>query len=911
MGKNAPALESFNAGELSPDLAGRVTNEKYAVGCSTLQNFIPRVQGPARRRPGTRYVGTVKDSTQRTWLRRFVFSQSQSYVLEFGVGYIRIYQSHNPDTVVNILGGATYNAGTTYSPGQCVQASAPSGPWYYCIATTKGNAPPNATYWYPLTAYSGPGSPNGALYEIPTPYTSGMLTNSDGTCGLHIEQSGDVLYIACGTWFPMQLTRIAEQQWVLAYYNPPDGPFMEGNSANSPALYVSKVSGSNTNYVVHSTASIFDPSDAAGYSATGSPGRLIRLDVQSFNTQPWVTNVAVSAGNLRRYNGNTYSALNSGTTGAWPPVHTQGTAWDGSGGVQWLYVDSGYGIGQVITYTDSKTVTVALTAVNGQTAGTAGTQYYRFPNDVTGVPVTITGISQTNPCVVTSAAHGFSVGDPVYLTGVGGMTQVSEQMYTISATTANTFTLAGIDATGYSAYTSGGNAIKNATLAWQLGAWGKGYTGYIGQFPSTLAFYADRLFWGGGITWWASAPGQYASHTQDLYSQVTAQCAMTGIIAAQEVDTITWMSPLNLLLIGTKGGEFGLEPITPSQPLGPDNVQVVRQSKWRARAIKAEIIGTSNFYVQAAGKKVMAQDYNFYLDRYDSTNQTRLANHIAGYTTTSGIVDIAWHQEPYECLWAVRSDGVLIGYTFDRPDNVTGWHEHVLGRTAAGAAVVECVCVLPAPDQTRDEVWMVVNRTIGGATVRSVEYMEKDYETGDLQMTMCYVDMSIPYYPNSPVTTVPGLSYLNGETVSVLVDGGSHPDCVVSGGQITLNFPGSDMQVGLKCPANIVTMDIEGGADVGTAQGKVKRAIMATVRLKNTLGGSIGMAGSTLDLLQPNVPTTTIMGQAPPLLTGDARVSVNGNPDGNCKLQIQQTLPAQMEVIGIFPIIEVKEPSPP
>lgn len=922
MGKNTPALANYNAGELSPDFAGRVDQDKYAVGCSALSNFIPRIQGPSRRRPGTRYVQPVKTATQRTWLRKFVFSQAQAYQVEFGSGYCRFYTNHGQ---VQVSGVAAWSNATAYTVGALVVQG---GVNYYCILANTNQSPPNATYWYPLT---------GTIYEIPSPYTAGMLTNPDNTCGLQLEQSGDVLYIACGGYWPMTLTRYGATNWVLAPYAPPDGPFLDQNASNTPALYITPVTGalpysypypfsplrpfvglnfpasyalpqaSYHQYTCHATAPVFSPTDVA--TAT-TPGRLVRIDVQYFNTQPWANGVAVTVGALRRYNGSTYQALNSATTGPAAPIHTSGTAWDGAGGVQWLYQDSGYGIGQVTAYTSPTQVTLTVSPYANQQGSGTGSQFYRFPQDVQGITAAISGITATNPAVVTATAHGFSVGDPVYLTGIGGMTQLSEQMYVISAVTANTFTLAGADASGLPAYTSGGTAIKNASLRWQLGAWGQGATGYTGQFPTSLCMFADRLFWGVGISWWGSAPGQYNSHTQDLYSLVTADCAVDGIIAAQDVDAITWMSPANVLLIGTKGGEFGLGPITPTAPIGPGNTQVVRQSKMRSRAVRAEIIGTSNFYVQASGKKVMAQDYNFYLDRYESTNQNRLANHIAGYTVGSGIIDATWHAEPYECLWGVRNDGVLIGYIFDRQDNVTGWAEQPMGATMAGPAVVECVSVIPAPDGTRDELWMIVKRTIGGAVVRSIEYMEKDLETGDAQNTMCYVDMSA-VYNGAPTTTISGLSWLSGETVSIARDGGGHNDKVVQGGQITLDYAGSVVQIGLKCPANLITMDIEGGADVGTAQGKVKRAVSAVFRVKNTLGGYAGMAGGILDLIQPNVSTTNL-GSPPPLTTGDTpRITLPGDYDTSCKIQVQQPQPFPIEIIGIFPHITVQEPSTP
>jgi hypothetical protein len=847
MAKAAPALSNFNAGELSPDFAGRTDNEKYPVGCESLVNLVPLVQGPVRRRPGFRYVQPVKDSTQRTWLRKFVFSQGQAYQIEFGVGYCRFYTNHG----IVLLSGVPY--------------------------------------------------------EVASPYTAAMLTNADNTCGLQLEQSGDVVYITCALYWTMQLTRLGPTNWTFMPYAPPDGPFLTQNASNSPALYIAAIAGQPTKVTCIATGPVFSPTDVA---TAASPGRLVRIGTQYFNTPPWASNTAYVIGDLVRFNGNTYKALTSATSGPAPPTQTSGTQFDGKAAVLWLYQDSGYGIGTVSAYTSATQVTLTLSPYAGQTGNTSANQYYRFPAATSGVLSTISAITQAAPTVVTTTvAHGYSVGDPVYLTGIGGMTQLSEQMYVITAVGANTFTLAGTDSTAYSAYTSGGTAIKNASLNWQIGAWGIGSSQYPGSFPAALGFYADRLFFGAGISWWGSAPGQYASHTQDLYSQVTSACAIAGIIAAQHVDAITWMSALNVLLIGTKGGEFGLGPITSTQALGPGNVQVARQSDMRSRTIQAQVVGTSNFYVQSSGKKVMAQDYNFYLDRYDSTNQNRLANHIAGYTVGAGIIDVSWHAEPYECLWSVRNDGVLIGYTFDRADNVTGWHRQPLGGTRAGTAICECVSSIPAPDGTRDEVWAIVKRTVNGATVRSVEYMEKDFETGDAQNTMCYVDMS-GTYTGAPTTTI-AIPWLIGETVSVLRDGGGHPDCVVDAtGHIALQSAGSVVQVGLACPSQLVTMRLEVPAPVGTSQGKLKSVILATIRVKNTLGGYAGMLGQILDLMQPNV-SSTALGMPPPLLTGDVyRMSINGDNESDCRIEIVQNQPFQMEILGIFPILDVMEPSP-
>lgn len=82
----------------------------------------------------------------------------------------------------------------------------------------------------------------------------------------------------------------------------------------------------------------------------------------------------------------------------------------------------------------------------------------------------ITGITQANPGVVTSAAHGFANGDRVFISGVVGMTQVNNNYYTIAGAAANTFQLADlngnlVDTSAYTAYSSGGTVARIYTIA--------------------------------------------------------------------------------------------------------------------------------------------------------------------------------------------------------------------------------------------------------------------------------------------------------------------------------------------------------------------------------------------------------------------------------------------------------------
>lgn len=82
---------SFAAGELSPNLYAREDIEKYSSGAALMRNFYVDYRGGASNRPGTEYKAQCVANTT-TRLIPFIFSQDQSYVLEFSDAHIRIYQ---------------------------------------------------------------------------------------------------------------------------------------------------------------------------------------------------------------------------------------------------------------------------------------------------------------------------------------------------------------------------------------------------------------------------------------------------------------------------------------------------------------------------------------------------------------------------------------------------------------------------------------------------------------------------------------------------------------------------------------------------------------------------------------------------------------------------------------------------
>src|SRR3990167_10465337 len=110
MPKASPIQLSFNSGEWSPLMYGRVDLDAYKSALAICLNMIPLTQGPLTRRSGSYWVAEVKNSAKATRVVRFEYSTLQSYVLEFGDQYVR-FCSNNAQILQD---GAAYEIATPY-----------------------------------------------------------------------------------------------------------------------------------------------------------------------------------------------------------------------------------------------------------------------------------------------------------------------------------------------------------------------------------------------------------------------------------------------------------------------------------------------------------------------------------------------------------------------------------------------------------------------------------------------------------------------------------------------------------------------------------------------------------------------------------------------------------------------------
>ena len=424
-------------------------------------------------------------------------------------------------------------------------------------------------------------------------------------------------------------------------------------------------------------------------------------------------------------------------------------------------------------------------------------------------------------------------------------------------------------------------------------------------WPNAVCIWNERLVFAKGTTIVGSVVGDLTNFAErDVTGLLTADMAFRFTLSGP--NPVQWMRADRQLIVGTTKGEFAIGPLNANAAAGPGNLQGPPQSFHGSIAAQPVQVGSKTLFVQRAGRKIREAGYDFQVDRYVANDTTVRAEHI----TRSGVTQLAYQQEPFSLIWAVRADGVLLSFTYSEEQDVRGWSRHILGGTsdAAGTAtIVESVACIPDPSGQSDQLWLSVKRWINGQQVRYIERLETFWDFGQNKKDGFFVDGGLTYM-GAPAATISGLNHLAGETVWVLADGASHPDRVVSaGGQITLanDLTASTIQIGLAYTARLTTLNLEAGSADGTAQSKTKKVIKLALRLLEALALRVGPPSGNQDdilLRRPSDP----MDQGPALFTGDEVMDYPGDFERDGRITVESYQPLPFALLALMPRVDTR-----
>lgn len=323
----------------------------------------------------------------------------------------------------------------------------------------------------------------------------------------------------------------------------------------------------------------------------------------------------------------------------------------------------------------------------------------------------------------------------------------------------------------------------DASDIWSEGSWSR-YRGY----PSAGGLYEGRLWWFGKDRVDGSISDAFDGFDPDFEGDAGP---IQRSIGSGPVENFKWALPLQRLIAGGEGAEFSCRSSALDQPLTPTNFGIKASSNQGSADAQAEKIDSNGIFVQRGGFRVFEIAFAENGIDYESVHISALVPKIGD----PGIIRMAAARQPDTRVHFVRSDGTVAFLTFDKLENVICWCE------IETDGDVEDVCILPGSSGAEeDEVYYIVARTVGGATVRYREKWALESECTGQATTCKLADSFVVFTNTTPSATVTGLSHLEGLSVVAWADGEAMMDAsdanepetfTVTGGSISLTQRGT------------------------------------------------------------------------------------------------------------------------
>lgn len=283
------------------------------------------------------------------------------------------------------------------------------------------------------------------------------------------------------------------------------------------------------------------------------------------------------------------------------------------------------------------------------------------------------------------------------------------------------------------------------------------------------------------------------------------------------------------------------------------------------------------------------------LSGYQGVSVSDHAQHLFGYR----IVDWCYQEDPFGLIWAVREDGKLLSGTLDKGSGHIAWCEHETD------GIVESIASVPEDEE--DAVYIVVQRTVDGATERHIERMTSRLQwPDDPTIDGICLDSAITSTA-APSTTITGLDTLIGEEVYATGQGLPvyGPFTVDGAGTITLpetpdanNGANLTIHVGRRYSCEMETLDVAHSS----ARMQQKGLMRVGFEVYDSTGLEVGPDEDNLVPWRQRQVSESygIVGSATELVS----VAVKGTYDLTARAFLRQQNPKHVTVVGITRVFD-------
>ena len=928
---------------------GRTDFSKYFNGCETLENFVVLPQGAATRRPGTIFVGELKDSSKQARLVSFEFSTTQAYCLVFENNLFRVMKDGgavteatktitaitkaNPAVVTSSSHG--YVDGDTVAIASVAGMTQLNGRTFTVANKTTNTFELSGTDSREYGTYSSGGTA-ARIYTVTTTYTEAQLP------ALKFAQNADVMYVVHPDHIPRKITRTDHNAWTISDVTFIRGPMLDENITATTLL----ASGATGTPTVTASTSTFASTDV---------GRLIKLHDGYVSITGYTSATVVATSVVANEDGRTelepsYAAatiaLHEGDPSTTGLEHNDRITDSAK-----QFVAQGFKSGMTITVsgcgTSANNDDYLIVAVTADTLTLS-------PSD----DVVAESASATITIVGKLVAHTeWSLGAFSGTTGYPAAITFYEQRLVFGGTSSQPQTLFFSQAADFENFQDGVNDAD--ALSYTIGS---------NQVNVIRALTASRTLLvhtpGGEFAVRSAASDEPITPTsvqikrQSTFGVADVQPLGVGPVVlflqrakrkirelVYSFDSDSYQAP-DLTLLADHVTENGLTEIAYQQE--PDSVlwavrgdgqlcgMTYRREEdvvaWHRHKIGGTYTGTHGSLASATYdygmvesvavipgdltttasnedqvwivvKRTVDVPLRYAASADTANNRIESANHGLSTGTaisfeTNGIAPTGAQSGDSDNLFA--ADGTTVYYV--RNIDTDNFAIFIDSAGASADTAAKKIAFTDAGSGTMT----IYAQTRTTATKRYVEYFSAfDFGT-DIEDAF-FVDSGLTY-SGSAASSLSGLEHLRGHDVRILANGSTHPTKHIAAdpAAVTLDRTTTKACVGLPFTSTLKTMRIDAGAQAGSAQGKMKRIHNIVVRLYRTVGAKVGSTGALMDLI-PFRSSADEMDQPLPLFTGDKTIEFRSGYDTDGQIVVQQDQALPMTVTALYPEMNTYE----
>lgn len=376
------------------------------------------------------------------------------------------------------------------------------------------------------------------------------------------------------------------------------------------------------------------------------------------------------------------------------------------------------------------------------------------------------------------------------------------------------------------------NKISDTTSVrnWYIGSWGG-----KGDYPTAIALYESRLWFGGTRKINGSETDFYESHDRSVEG---ASAAIERTMAFGGSDEILWLAPSARLVAGTSQLEIDIKSSSFNEVITDLNAHLKPGSNLGCSPVLPIVLDQEIIFVQNGGNKLVGISFDISQEKHEVEDFNMLNTTILD----EEVVSIAYSRNPETRIYCVMADGTMRVLLRDKSEDVIGWSRLT---TAPGENSREILDVLVMPAAGADRVYiMVKDSTTDNVTLEKFA-LPSECVGGNVSK---HFDMFTKLTSPGTSFVVPGT--VDGTTVAVWVDGVDDGDYVTSTQTISGVTSGTDVVVGLRYTGTYKSNKLGShtGSSVLTAN---KRIINTGLIMKDYLLNSItvGPDASSLSAL--------------------------------------------------------------